>query len=209
MLINFIKRLIYPHLMYLGKGGYGRKISINGKDISQESKDKISDYMGKDRLMKILFHYILGRYGEIMYKDIISTIREYEIEEFYIEQQQRTKGAFYAYNRVVGPPGCNEWIYCCCTCAGHHFDVEVCGAELKRVTITDRYGFESEHLSYADFFYTFYDENFIPKANETLLRGTTVQTQGLDVIKPFTDENTTYRGIDRDICICYEIAKDA
>lgn len=40
MLINFIKWLIHPHSLYLGKGGYGRKISINRKNIPQESKER-------------------------------------------------------------------------------------------------------------------------------------------------------------------------
>lgn len=207
MLINFIKWLTHPHSIYLGKGGNGRKISINGKETPPESKEKILDYMGKDRLMKILFHYILGRYGEVMHKDIVSVIREYETEEFY-KQQRHPEGAFYTYDRI-STPGCNEWIFCCCPCAEHNFDIEVCGAvgQLKRVTIKDRYDFEN--LPCADVFFTFYDENFNPKANETLLRGNTAQTIGFDIIKPFTDENTTFKGIDRDICVCYDIAKQA
>lgn len=178
------------------------------EDMPQESKEEMSDYMSKDRLMKILFHYIRGRYGEIMYKNIVSVITEYETKDFFIKQQRRTKGAFYTYDRI-STPGCNEWIFCCCACVGHNFDVEVCGSKLKRVTITDRYDFEKGNLSSVDIFYTFYDENFNPKANETSLRGNTVKTQGFDIIKPFTDENTTYKGINRDICVCYDIAKNA
>lgn len=172
------------------------------KKSTAEKTEKMS-YMGKDRLLKILFHYILGRYGETMHKDIVSVIREYETEEFY-KQQRHPKGAFYVYDRI-STPGCNEWIFCCCACAGHNFDIEVCGAAVKRVTIIDRY--DLKERSCADFFYTFYDENFSPKANETELRGDTVKTLEFDVIKPFTDENTTYKGIDRDICVCYDIAK--
>lgn len=205
MLINFIKRLIRPHSICLGKGGSGRKISIKGKEASPKSTEEMLYYMGKDRLMKILFHYILGRYGEIMHKGIVSVIREYETEEFY-KQQRHPEGAFYTYNRS-STPGCNEWIFCCCERVGHHFDIEVCGGvgQLKRVTIIDRYDLKKR--SCADFFYTFYDENFSPKANETELRGDAVQTLGFDVIKPFTDEHTTYNGINRDICVCYDIAK--
>lgn len=179
----------------------------------------MTNYMGKDRLMKILFHYILGRYGEAMYKDIVSVIREYEIEKYYIEQQRVGKalfeqkhegGAFYTYDRMEGPPGCNEWIYCCCACAGHHFDVEVCGAKIKRVSISDSFYNENLQRMCKDKFFTFYDENFVPKPNETLLRGDTVQIPVLfKDIKPFTDENTIYKGINRDVCVCYDIAKNA
>lgn len=171
----------------------------------QEGKEEVSGYMGKDRLMKILFHYILGRYGEIIHNDIVSVIKEYETEGFF-EKQRHPEGAFYAYDRS-STPGCNEWIFCCCPCAGHNFDIEVCGAvgQLKRVTIKDYY--KVENLPCVDSFFTFYDENFNPKANETLLRGDTAQTSGFDIIKPFTDENTTYNGIERDVCVCYGIAK--
>lgn len=175
------------------------------KSTAEKTERPSYSYMGKDRLLKILFHYILGRYGEIMHKDIVSVIEEYEIEKFY-KQQRHPKGAFYVYDRI-STPGCNEWIFCCCACAGHNFDIEVCGAAVKRVTIIDRY--DLKERSCADYFYTFYDENFSPKANETELRGDTVKTLGFDVIKPFTDEKTTFKGIERDICVCYDIAKNA
>lgn len=207
MLISCIKRLVHQHSIFLGKGGRGRKNKINRNVFSQESSDEISNYMGKDRLMKILFHYILGRYGEIIHNNIVSVIKEYETEGFF-EKQRHPEGAFYAYDRI-STPGCNEWIFCCCPCAGHNFDIEVCGAvgQLKRVTIIDRY--KVENLPCVDYFFTFYDENFNPKANETLLRGDTAQILTLGRIKPFTDENTTYNGIERDVCVCYDIAKSS
>lgn len=202
-----MKRLVHQHSIFLGEGGRGRKIKINRNVFSQESSDEMSNYMGKDRLMKILFHYILGRYGEIIHNNIVSVIKEYETEGFF-EKQRHPEGAFYAYDRS-STPGCNEWIFCCCPCAGHNFDIEVCGAvgQLKRVTIIDRYNVEN--LPCVDYFFTFYDENFNPKANETLLRGDTAQTLTLGRIKPFTDENTTYNGIERDVCVCYDIAKSS
>lgn len=180
-----------------------RRKERKNSTTEKTGKNEKALYMGKDRLMKILFHYILGRYGEIIHKDIVSVIREYEAENFY-EQERHPEGAFYTYDRI-STPGCNEWIFCCCTCVGHNFDIEVCGAAVKQVTIKDRY--DVGNLPCSDAFFTFYDENFIPKANETLLRGNTAQTSGLDTIKPFTDENTTYKGIDRDFCVCYDIAK--
>ncbi len=44
MLINFIKWLIHPHSMYLGKGGYGRKISINRRDSIKEQMFRAKAY---------------------------------------------------------------------------------------------------------------------------------------------------------------------
>lgn len=180
--------------------------AYNKEDMPQESKEEISNYMGKDRLKKILFHYIRGRYGNKMYNEFISVLKECKQEKFYIEQSRRREmtGAFYAYTQTNGFPACNEWLNC--VCLGHDFLIEACGKKSKRVTITDC--FENKNLPLCDHFYTYYDENFVPKPNETELRGDTAQTSGFKFIKPFTDKNTTYKGIDRDICVCYDITKD-
>lgn len=197
MLINFIKQIIHQHTMYLGKGGSGQKI----KDVS--------DYMGKDRLMKILSHYILGRYGEEMHNSFISELKECKPEKYYVEQKQffveqkQKTGVFYMYTQTNGFPACNEWLKC--LCLGHDLIIEACGKTTKRVTITDYY--KTEDQAQCDYIFTYYDENFVPKPNETRLRGSKAQTSTLECIKPFTDENTTYKGIDRNICVCYDIAK--
>lgn len=171
--------------------------------------EKESEFMGKDRLLKILTHYVLGRYGEDeeMYDHFITTLKECGEQEFYIEQKRRA-GAFYSYTQLSGFPARNEWLKC--VCLGHDFLIEVCGEKSKRVTITD---FRGGHPSKCDFFYTFYDENYVPKPNETELRGDTVRgdrapTSVFDVVKPFTDEHTSYNGIERDVCVCYGIDKE-
>lgn len=170
--------------------------------MSKTKNEEVSDYMGKDRLKKILLHYIRGRYGNKAYSDIVSELKECKQKRFYIKQSRRVTDAFYAYTQTNGFPACNEWLNC--ICLGHVIFVEVCGKTSKRVTITDRFKNEI-----CDHFYTYYDENYVPKPNETELRGDTAQTSGLGFksVKPFTDENTVYNGIDRDSCVCYDIAK--
>lgn len=197
----FVFMLINISLLELSERRKGRKISAIEKNESMS-------YMGKDRLKKILFHYIRSRYGNKMYNSFISVLKECKQEKFYIEQSRRREmtGAFYTYTQTNGFPACNEWLNC--VCLGHDFLIEACGKKSKRVTITDRYDFEKGNLSSVDIFYTFYDENYVPKPNETELRGDTAQTSAFEFIKPFTDKNTTYKGIERDICVCYDIAKD-
>lgn len=115
-----------------------------------------------------------------------------EQKQFFVEQKQKT-GVFYMYTQTNGFPACNEWLKC--LCLGHDFIIEACGKITKRVTITDYY--KTEDQAQCDYIFTYYDENFVPKPNETRLRGSTAQTLTLECIKPFTDENTTYKGIDR------------
>lgn len=188
----------------------------NRKQSSKTTREEpeTTGYMGKDRLLKILTHYVLGRYGEDeeMYDHFISTLKECNEQEFYIEQKRRA-GAFYSYTQTNGFPARNEWLKC--VCLGHDFLIEVCGEKSKRVTITDFRGNFSGNgqPSKCDYFYTFYDENYVPKPNETLLRGDTVRgdrapTSVFNAVKPFTDEHTIHNGINRDICVCYGIDKE-
>ena len=198
MLISFVKWLIHRHSMPLGKGGgRGQKIKPIKKSSAQ-GETRTINYMGEDRLRKILFNYILGQYGEEMYKDFISVIKRCEDTQFYIEQK-RGEGAFYTYTN--GYPGCNEWIHCCYYRC--YFNVEaVCGNKEIRVTI-----FDHNQSPHRNSIYTYYDEKFIPKPSKTEIRGDMAQEKGVDEIKPFVDGNTTYDGIRCDRFVCYDIAK--
>lgn len=160
----------------------------------------MSNYMGKDRLKRILLHYICGRYGSKTHNNIVSALKECKEKKFYVKKSRRKTGAFYTY--INGFPGCNEWIKC--FCLGHDFLIEAWGVNSKRVTIQDLFKDEGEGVSLSDLFYTYYDENFVPKPNETELSGL-----GFAKVKPFSDDNTTYNGIKRDNCVCFDIAKTA
>lgn len=151
--------------------------------------------MGKDRLVRILSHYILGRCGEEMHNSFISELKECKPEKFYVEQKRET-GVFYMYTQITFP-ACNEWIKC--ICFGHDIVIEAFGEKSKHVTITHYFN----HKCQAHFF-TFYDENFLPKPNETSFYDGIGRCT---LFKPFTDKNTTYNGIERDVCVCYDIAK--
>lgn len=159
------------------------------KKAAAEESEKPS-YMGEDRLLKILSHYILGRYGAEVHNSFTSSLKECKQKRFYTERKRKT-GVFYTYTQTNGFPAGNEWLNC--ICFGYEFLIEACGIKSKRVTITDY------HQKQCGTIFTFYDENYIPKPNETFLPPN---------IKPFTGGKTTYNGIDRDTCVCYDIAKD-
>lgn len=168
------------------------------KKTEQKNEEEMPNYMGKDRLKRILLHYIYGRYGIKAYNDTVSKLKECKEKKFYVKKSRRKTGAFYTY--TSGFPGCNEWLKC--FCLGHDFLVEAWGINSKRVVIQDLFKGEDEPL--CDHFFTFYDENFVPKPNETELSGL-----GFAKVKPFSDDNTTYNGIERDNCVCFNIAKTA
>ncbi len=102
--------------------------SINSRNIN---------YMGKFRLKKILYNYILCQYGKEMFIDFAAAVQECETaEQFYIKQEEHKKskmGSFYLYTN--GYPAVNDWIICYHN--KYYFTVETCcGIERIRVTIS-------------------------------------------------------------------------
>ncbi len=162
------------------------------------------NYMGKFRLKKILYNYILCQYGKEMFIDFAAAVQACETaEQFYIKQEEHKKskmGSFYLYTN--GYPAVNDWIICYHN--KYYFTVDTCcGIERIRVAIRDCW---SDGVLHSNTIFTWYDKNFVPIPSETKLFGDIAPgTDLFNEIKPFENGCTTYNGITCSDIYCYDL----